>query len=104
MIWLIVASYLLGYLLSWRRIAWVMAHEGNYGPLEGDDIAFGVVFGFIVSFAWPVIVPGYFLYRSGLLTSGSHALLKAPKHIRDKERIATQERRIAELEREVGIR
>lgn len=107
--WLALTIGLTGWLLTLRRVAWIIATDCSYdydqtGQFDGETICFSLFFGAVVALAWPVITPIYFLWRHGQLTKASdsigHAFLKPPKHAREQ----ALQQRIDELERQVGIR
>lgn len=111
--WLIFAAYVVGYVMTWRRAAWVVAEDfKGYGRERpgGDDVAMAMFIGAFIAFAWPLIAPGYILWRRGVAVDGAWAFLKPPKHVRQRAELAAREaavtereRRIRQLEREVGV-
>lgn len=103
--WTLFGLYWLGWLLTWRVIAYRLAW--SLGEPETDDIVFALFFGAFASLAWPIIVPFGVLHQRGLLTGGAHAFMRAPRDVRlreSEEREREAIRHIAELERELGIK
>jgi hypothetical protein len=97
----VLVVYALGFLMTWRRAAYVFAYDlAVRGKPDGDDIAVGAFFGAFVSILWPLVVPGYLLWAHGK----TGVVLKAPRAIRQREQIRTQQERIRTLERELGIK
>jgi len=103
--WLVLALYIVGYALAFRRIAgqmaWYYAEEGAYGRREYPSAEqwFGAILtATFASLIWPVSLP----VAWGLSTEqvGAGRLFYTPLNVR--ERIYKE--RIAELERQVGIR
>lgn len=111
-VWVIYAVYAAGFVMTWRRAAWVLARDEGVDAADvtGDAIVFYMVFGGFIALVWPVVVPGYWVYRSGVLTSPARGFFRAPRSVRreveqdERERdLMEREARIRQLEREVGI-
>lgn len=100
MTWLVVTlvlvgGYVIGWLLTWRTLAWRLSHE--FGESPGmDDVVYGVIFGGVAALAWPAVI---------VITSGlAEQLMREPATTRKKRELDERERRIAQMERELGIR
>jgi hypothetical protein len=111
--WLIRALALAAYLviaaLVWRRTAWWFADKARFEPDERFttfEIVWGLLAGAVLAAVWPLTVAIWLVATRGIPYLGERFLL-APAHVRrgELERQASeQERRIAELERQVEIR
>ena len=110
--YLICAVYLVGYLMTWRRAAWLVAH-GNEDSPDGFEVGMSIVLGAMISLFWPILWPFYFAHRAGLLNRPTRGFLRQPglsrrereleqreQEIEEREQRADEhERRIAELTR-----
>jgi len=71
--WLILAVYVVGYVLLWRTVTWaVISDFGGYRP-DDVDVAFGVFLGSILSLFWPFILAGL-IVRSIYRARGDEAI------------------------------
>lgn len=74
-----------------RRVGWLYLHRTKvYGRTTGG----GIMVGLAASLFWPVVLP-----LSVFCSKENNSFLKAPKNIRQTERIQRLETQIAELER-----
>lgn len=96
----LLVFYIIVFFFVWRRAAFVIAWDGHYGSgkLKSDEVGEGIVIGFLVSLVWPITVSIYLASHHG------NSFLRAPRHIRTKQKLEQQAERIQQLEREVGIR
>ena len=95
-------GYPLGWLFtSWRvagQIAWNEAKRYNQKVPDGGDIMWAIFLASIAALVWPLSLPAAVMI--GSVKNGGRNFLYTPKHIK----LELAERRIRELEREVGIR
>lgn len=98
--WVLLAAYLVGALIAWPKVAYVMAHDVGsiYGP-DGVDIFMGFLFGSLAAAVWPAT---WALYS--LVQGKRESLLVAPRPIRRRVEHEQMQQRIAQLERELNIR
>jgi hypothetical protein len=99
--WLIFGGYVVGFLVTWRRAAWVLAHDMSFGDrIDGNDIAFGIFMGCFIALCWPLVVPGYILHHAEW---GGRSLwllfLKEPRSARRAQELKRREAAVAGLER-----
>lgn len=108
--WAIGVGYLAGYVMTWRRAAYVLAWD--FGRPDGGDIAMSILIGSFIALAWPVIAPGYMLYKAQW-RGGSILLrfMRPPRSVRVKAEhqqreaeLREREYRIREMEHELGIK
>lgn len=99
--WLLLGFYIVGDVICWRYMAWELAHEGISGQHEpeGDDVLFGVFFGGVAALVWPAVM----FVRCGLAVRGGRLLMAEPPWKRHRREMAERNRRIAQLECELGI-
>lgn len=102
--WIIPAIYALGYLASWRTVCWFFATELASGPIDGEALTFGIALGTLVTAFWPLIVMGMAARGIYAIRGQEVTLLIIPRGEKRRTRVEMQARRIAELERELGIR
>lgn len=108
-VWTIVAFYVVGYVISFRRIAGQMAwHYAENGLFKSYDRTptgehwFGAIAaGFLLSLVWPLSLP--IAYGIAAQSSG---LFYTPPEVRERfseEARRESDERIRQLEREAGI-
>jgi hypothetical protein len=111
--WLAWALVWIGYLalaaLVWRRTAWWFADKARYDPREPFtpfEILWGLAVGAVFAVVWPLTVAIWLVSTRGIYYVGTRFLLPPPHVRRERltEEAADQQRRIAELERQVEIR
>ena len=111
--WLITAVLLAAYLavalIVWRRTAWVFADKARFDPQERSRLSrsSGVCwFGALFAAVWPLTVGAWLVHTRGIPYLGTRFLLPPGnvRHELDARETAEQERRIAELERQVEMR
>lgn len=108
--WLILGVYLAGFSYTMRHIAGRIAWE--FGTPDSFDIVTSLFFGAAAAIPWPVSLPIALLTEKGYepgtkVAVALEMLIRTPESIRVeemKQRERESQRRIAELEREVGIR
>jgi hypothetical protein len=106
---LVLAAYLVIAALVWRRTAWWVADKARFDPHEAFtpfEIVWGLLIGAVFAAAWPLTVAIWLVTTRGIEYVGRRFLL-APPQVRREElakEAADQERRIAELERQVDVR
>ncbi len=101
--WLALGASLTGFVLTWRRAAWLIAQDLAGQQPDGGEIAMGLLLGFLVAFLWPLIVPLYMLHRRGTLLGIGHALIAPPRHERKRLREEELKKRIRDLERQLRL-
>jgi len=89
----------------WRRFAWRIAWKeasqwSHPGRIDGGNVTMGLVFGGLQALVWPFVL---FAMR-GVRTEAFYGFLAEPRGARRKREENERDKRIAELEREVGIR
>jgi hypothetical protein len=99
--WLIFGGYIVGFVMTCRRSAWIVAHELKIGDrLAGDDIVVGIIVGICAGACWPIVVLGYILHHAKW---GGNPLwllfLKEPRSVRRAEELKRREDAVAGLER-----
>src|SRR5205823_5880668 len=102
--WILFAAYVVGAAVALPRFAFVMANDLAIGRRPGgDDIAFAYFISLMAVAVWPLIwaFHGWYQFARGRNFSG---MLVAPRAIRKEQNVGRLQARIAELEREVGIR
>jgi hypothetical protein len=118
MTWAWIIGYIVGYVLTWRKAAYVITMNvcGSLEYTDGLDWIMGAFFAGIAALVWPALVIGWYArriyYAAGLEVPFATVVFAPPKSVEThRERAdrleheqAARERRIAELEREVGIR
>lgn len=110
LVWLLVAVYAVGYLMTWRTAAYIIA-DPNDRYSDGADVGMGIYFGGLIALAWPVIAPCYVAYRHDI--NGMPVLLRflrvpaadrrRAEQLEAEKRTRDQDARIAQLERELDI-
>jgi hypothetical protein len=103
--WLILAAYLLGYAATWRTVVWgiLTADRSVENTYDAVDVIFSLIFGSLATLAWPLIRAGLLVRRLAASRTGDATVLLMPRPVRQARRIAAQQERIHELERQVGI-
>lgn len=116
LVWLGVGVYALIAVLigreSGRNTAWsdrvdILGHTTKVDTLNASDISWGVLAFFLSGPTWILWMPFWLLVRSGLWGTAVALVFakpRPPKHLRDAALLAERDKRIVELEREVGIR
>lgn len=99
--WIILAVYVVGFVFTWRRSAYVLASDVSFDRhrITGDDLVLGLMVGFLIACFWPIVVPGYITWQ----IVGNSAFISEPKHIKRERELEQREERIRRLERELGI-
>jgi hypothetical protein len=106
---LVLAAYLAIAAMTWRRTAWWVADKARYDPQEPFttfEIVWGLSIGAVLAALWPLTIAIWLVATRGIPYLGTRFLLP-PSHVRREQvtkEAADQERRIAELERQVEIR
>jgi len=108
---IILGLYGLGYVGCWRTIVYAVAEDDCYSDkLDGGNIGFGIVMGTLLTGFWPIILVGMIFKKTYRTKSELVESLIKPRHVkrktRDKQRLEElqeRERRVAALERELGI-
>lgn len=99
-------AYLVIAATTWRRAAWVFADKARFEPQErftSFEVIWGLLIGALFAIVWPLTVSIWLTATRGIPYLGTRFLLPPP-HIRHEQRSkdsAEQERRIAELERQL---
>ena len=103
---LVLAAYLVIAMMTWRRAAWVFADKARFYPEErftSFEVAWGLLVGAVFAIAWPLTLAIWLALMRGIPYLGSRFLLPPPHVKREQyaKDAAKQERRIAELERQI---
>lgn len=104
--WLILAAYVVGWFVSLRLIAGHFAFEYSSYP-DGEEIVVALLVGALCACVWPLLWPCWAIYRRGWLMAAGVGLIRVParERVRRLEYEARErEYRIAQLEREAGLR
>jgi hypothetical protein len=105
---LVAIAYLVIGALVWRLTAWWFADKARYDsrePFTPFEIVWGLVIGAVFAIVWPLTLVIWLASTRGVQYVGAHFLLP-PRHVRREQLandVAEQERRIAELERQVEM-
>jgi hypothetical protein len=95
------AIYVVGYVIVFRKVVWIVAEDSRSsytGKLDNDDWAFAVIVGFLVTIFWPIVVP-FYMSRNHM-----YLLASPPKSVKKELELKEREKKIKELERELGIK
>lgn len=69
--WIIFYVYMVGYISTWRTVVWAMMNDVvsetriRTGKIDNDDVGFGMIFGTLLNFFWPLFLI-YFLIRKAI--------------------------------------
>lgn len=104
---LVLVAYLVIAMMTWRRAAWVFADKARFYPEERFtpfEVTWGLLIGAMFAITWPVTVAIWLTLTRGIPYLGDRFLLPPPHVKREQyaKDAAKQERRIAELERQIG--
>lgn len=101
--WIILAIYLSGYLLTWRRVVWALIEDVTYGKPDGADIVCAMVLGSMANCIWPLIVVGLAVRAVYRKREGDALYALMPRDVRRERELDDRERRIRELELANGM-
>src|SRR5262245_20628582 len=102
--WIILAVYVLGFVLSWRSITYFWFREfRGIGEPETWDIVMAMFFGSFCALFWPIIVPARICYWLVSHHEDGFVGFITPRNTRRERELKERERRIERLERELGM-
>lgn len=90
--WLILAGYLLGWLLAARAVMTFAANDKTMIPETPMDSALLTILACLIAMFWPLFLPALLVAKTRR---------RSPREL--KRDLAERDRRIAKLERELGI-
>ncbi len=102
--WVILGFYCLGYVLMWRTVVWALVNDMTFGSRPaGDDIAFAILCGSLITFFWPFIFSALLVRRIYRAQGKDALVVLMPRSIRMGQKLAARQAKIERLERELGI-
>lgn len=69
--WAVLAVYVAGFIMTWRRAAWYVLADatGQYNKPDDVDVVMSVFTGFCIALFWPMVVPVSLWVRRGTFFS-----------------------------------
>lgn len=104
--WTILATYLIGFPIAWRRVAWVMLEDWkkDFSTIDSSDVLFVGFCALFPTVGWPLLWPGYAAYRKVKeINFDGGGLMIPPRSVRKQVEVEELQRRIRELEEDTGM-
>ena len=101
--WVFLGFYAVGYVLMWRTVTWAILNDIAFGRPDAVDVTMSCLLGSVLTGGWPLVLAGLgvrAVYRHRGIDA-SQALM--PRRVRRVNALSVRERRIAAMERELGI-
>lgn len=101
--WIILAVYVIGYVLMWRTVSWAILSDVSPDNPDGVDICMTVLLGSLGTLLWPIILTGLAVRTVYRRKDGEAVYALMPRRVRRERELRDREKRIAAMERELGI-